>query len=89
MAGAYEFAMFPFVYELARRMVDGSLDFSRLDAPEWLIADVYTWLRPVGAGVALLYDPPGLWAIHSDFPTWITCDSLRPMPKFRPNSVGF
>ena len=48
MAGAHEFDMLPYLYELVRRMIHGTLDFAHLGTPEWLIEELYSWLRPSG-----------------------------------------
>ena len=43
--GTYEFATSPFVYELVRRMVAGSLELRHLEEPDCWVDELYTWLR--------------------------------------------
>ena len=44
--GMYEFAELPFVYEVARRMLANSLVGSHLEAPDWLLEELFFWFCP-------------------------------------------
>ena len=48
LTGWYSFASQPFIYELVRRMIRGTLEWSHLAAPTWLLEEIHLWLRPVG-----------------------------------------
>ena len=52
----YESPTHPFVYEVARRILDNPFSFNRLVAPGWLIDEIYTRVRPID-GVKHIYSP--------------------------------
>ena len=43
--GMYHFAQLPFVYEIVRRMPDGSLLGAHHEAPDWLLEEWFFWTR--------------------------------------------
>ena len=44
--GMYEFAQLPFVYEIVRQMLNGSLSDAHLPAPDWLLEEWFYWFCP-------------------------------------------
>ena len=48
VTGWCEFAYMPFIYEVVRQMLSGTMPWSNLSAPVWLLGELHSWLRPVG-----------------------------------------
>ena len=48
MTGVCEFDMTPFTYKAVRQLITGNPYFGHLEAPDWLIAEIYAWMRPSG-----------------------------------------